>query len=319
VTRGLVDIERQDVDVKTVVAGAVEQVRPLIEARGHELVLRIAAAHARVLGDRTRLVQVIGNLLTNAAKYTPSGGRIALLVETVDGKVRISVTDNGDGIDSALLPQVFDLFAQGERTPDRAQGGLGLGLALVKSIVALHGGEVRAHSDGHGRGSVFTIELQATALPSGRAEAATQDGVPPPAAPLRIMLVDDNADAAFTLASLLEAAGCSVTSMDGPGAALESAAAQDTDVFILDIGMPGMDGYELARRLRRNPRNADAVYIALTGYGQAHDRAHAQEAGFHHHFVKPVDFRQLAAAIGEVGRFRKRLSPVIPATRRDSA
>ena len=297
VTRGMVELEMAEVDVKAVVTQAAEQVHPLIEAGRHSLVVQLGAARACVLGDRARLIQVTANLLANAAKYTPAGGRIMLAVEPVDGKVKIEVTDNGSGIDADLLPHVFDLFVQGKRTPDRAQGGLGLGLALVKNIVGMHGGQVAARSAGAGCGSTFTVELplapKADATPSLPA-------APAPAtvrAQRRIMLVDDNVDAAQTLAALLETAGHAVHTVNDPRAALAAAVTQVPDVFILDIGMPGIDGHALARQLRAQPALSGAVYIALTGYGQASDRASSRDAGFDHHLVKPVDAGQLLAAL----------------------
>ena len=300
VTRGMVELEMVEVDVKAVVTQAAEQVHPLIEAGRHSLVVQLGAARACVLGDRARLIQVTANLLANAAKYTPAGGSILLSVEPVDGKVKIEVTDNGSGIDLALLPHVFDLFVQGKRTPDRAQGGLGLGLALVKNIVGMHGGHVAARSEGAGHGSTFTVELPMLAH---KAPAQTAQPLALATAPAmlrerrRIMLVDDNVDAAQTLAALLEAAGHAVQAVNDPRAALAAAATQAPDVFILDIGMPDIDGHALARQLRAQPALSRAVYIALTGYGQASDRDSSRDAGFDHHLVKPVDPAQLLAVL----------------------
>ncbi|WP_313704626.1 PAS domain S-box protein [Massilia sp.] len=297
VTRGMVQLEMAEVDVKAVVTQAAEQVHPLIEAGKHALVVQLGTARASVLGDRARLIQVTANLLANAAKYTPAGGKIMLTVTPAGGKVRIDVADNGSGIDGDLLPQVFDLFVQGKRTPDRAQGGLGLGLALVKNIVAMHGGQVRAHSEGVGHGSTFTVELP---LASSTAAAPATPAAPSPAAVRgrrRILLVDDNVDAAQTLAALLETAGHVVRTVNDPRAALAAAATQLQDAFILDIGMSGIDGHALARQLRSQPALAGAVYIALTGYGQASDRASSRDAGFDHHLVKPVDAVRLLAVL----------------------
>jgi PAS domain S-box-containing protein len=303
VTRGLVQLEKEAVDVKGAVSSAVEQSRPLIEARHHTLTVRTDAAHSTVSGDRTRLVQVIVNLLNNAAKYTPQGGEITLAVHAGDGTIRISVADNGIGIDSRLLPHVFDLFTQAERTPDRAQGGLGIGLALVKTMVTLHGGWVNAHSPGAGLGSTFTIALPAIApgqddRPAG---AAGGEGVTE-APPVRVMIVDDNVDAAESLAVLLEAHGHEVAVQAHPVEAIAAAKLAPPEIFILDIGLPEMDGYELARRLRADPATGAALFIALTGYGQAHDRILSKSVGFDHHFVKPVDtekLRQLFATLRE--------------------
>jgi PAS domain S-box-containing protein len=309
VTRGLVALERELVDINAVVTGAVEQARPLIEARAHRFELDLGpepgCAGVRVLGDRTRLVQVVANLLNNAAKYTPQGGRIGLAVSTRAGCVTISVRDNGIGIGAAMLPQVFDLFSQAERTPDRSQGGLGLGLALVKSLVQLHGGRVEAHSEGLGQGSTFRVafDIAATAGPERtpgareRAGAVGSEAGCPGSPGRRVLVVDDNIDAAQSLADVLGALGHTVSTADSPGAALAIAAADWPEVFILDIGLPDIDGYELVRRLRALQGARPARYVALTGYGQAHDKVLARSAGFDHHFVKPVKLESLSAVL----------------------
>jgi PAS domain S-box-containing protein len=298
VTRGLVELERQPIDMKTVVSSAVEQVKPLIEARTHALHVHAGAAHASVYGDHTRLVQVLVNLLGNAAKYTPHGGRIDVDVQVEQDMVRVAVADNGSGIEASLLPCVFDIFTQGVRTPDRSQGGLGIGLALVKSLVALHGGQVRAHSDGPGRGSVFEVMLPLLAgASSAPGELALAQSVPGAAAGKRILVVDDNVDAATTLGELLSALGHEVMVRFDGKSALADGPAFGPEVLVLDIGLPDIDGYELARRLRSEPATAGARYLALTGYGQAHDRTLARAAGFDHHFVKPVDIAALQAML----------------------
>lgn len=301
VTRGLVELEKSDVDIKAVINSAAEQARPLIEARHHELNMYVASEPAVVLGDRTRLVQVITNLLNNAAKYTPQQGRITLSVEVQEAQVRISVSDNGSGIEPSLLPNIFDLFTQGTRTSDRSQGGLGLGLALVKTIIGLHDGHVEAHSEGLGKGSMFTVAM--TLVKNVEAvHQKTDDGNLPRDAlrSVRIMIVDDNLDAAETLATLLEAKGHQITVQSDPKSALKYALQHPPEVFILDIGLPEMDGYELARRLRGCPETANACFIALTGYGQAHDRVLSRSAGFDHHFIKPMDTDQLVRIVAEL-------------------
>jgi signal transduction histidine kinase/ActR/RegA family two-component response regulator len=294
VTRGLVTLEKEELDLNAIVAAAVEQVRPLIDARRHALTLQLSGQPAHVTGDRTRLVQVISNILNNAAKYTAPGGRIVLAVTVTARHVTVSVRDNGVGIAPEVLPYIFDLFTQAERTPDRSQGGLGIGLALVKSLVALHGGSVHAHSDGLGRGSEFSISLPCA--PRAPAQAAN-DGEGGRAVPdngnLRVLVVDDNADAAQMLAALLEVQGHAVSvEYDGRGA-LARARSEHPDVLLLDIGLPDMDGYELARRLRAQPENAGATLVALTGYGQNQDREEAQQAGFDHYLVKPADLNEV--------------------------
>jgi CheY-like chemotaxis protein len=261
------------------------------------------AAPAWVDGDRIRLVQVVANLLNNAAKYTPQGGAIALSLDVTDGSAAIAVRDNGIGIGPELLPQVFELFTQAERTPDRAQGGLGLGLALVKSLVGLHGGRVDAASGGPGLGSTFRIALPLA--PAGHGAASGNGAAAAPQAPQarHIVIVDDNADAAHSLAEILRAFGHRVDVAHEPRGALALAEDDWPEVFILDIGLPDIDGYALARRLRamaaEHPGGHEALYMALTGYGQAHDKVLSKAAGFDRHFVKPVDLEALLAALAE--------------------
>jgi PAS domain S-box-containing protein len=302
VSRGLVELEKEQIDIKQVVSIAIEQARPLVEVRKHVLNLKMGSENAYVKGDKTRLVQVIANLLNNAAKYTQQGGEILLTVAVQEGEVTISIADSGIGIDSSLLPHVFDLFTQGERTPDRAQGGLGLGLSLVKSITALHGGKVAAESEGTGMGSCFSITLPL--MPAAEimyGDAGQSSLASMPANPLRVMIVDDNLDAANSLAALLEAKGHQVTVKENAISALKAAVRGAQQVFILDIGLPDMDGYELARCLRANKSTARSTIIALTGYGQAHDRVLSKAAGFDHHCVKPINVQMLDTILGSVG------------------
>ncbi|MGE4239836.1 PAS domain-containing protein [Ramlibacter sp.] len=297
VTRGLVELERIPVDLKAVIGNAIEQVRPLIDARGHRLATQIASGDVYVLGDATRLVQVISNLLNNAAKYTPPSGTLTLALSAPEGAefVEVRIADNGTGIDAQLLPHIFDLFTQGERTPDRQQGGLGLGLSLVRSLVELHGGRVAAESEGRGEGSAFTVTLpRLPAQAPVPAAAATASGAAAAPGALRLMVVDDNRDGAETLGVLLETLGHEVRVAHDAVQALALAESFAADVFILDIGLPGMNGYELARALREQRRSRDAMYIALTGYGGTKDRQRAGEAGFDHHLVKPADLAELA-------------------------
>jgi PAS domain S-box-containing protein len=293
VTRGLVELESQPVDVKGVIGNAIEQVRPLIEARGHRLTTHMPSGEVYVLGDRTRLVQVVSNLLNNAAKYTPPNGAVSITM-AVGERVEVRVSDDGMGIDPQLLPHVFELFTQGERTPDRAQGGLGLGLALVKSLVQLHGGEVRAESGGRGKGSAFivTLPLLKKAGTPAVAEHARAD-IPQADQALRVMVVDDNRDAAETVGMLLESVGHQVSVVHDPTQALEAVGSAAFDAFVLDIGLPQMDGYTLAQELRAHPNGRAATFIALTGYGSSADRQRGDAAGFHHYLVKPADQGEL--------------------------
>jgi PAS domain S-box-containing protein len=292
VTRGLVNLHREPTDLHGVLSAAVEQARPLLEARGHELAVQADPAPSMVLGDRTRLVQVVSNLLNNAAKFTPQNGRVTLGLRLGDA-AEISVGDNGIGIEPELLPHVFDLFIQGKRTPDRAQGGLGLGLALSRSLVELHRGSIRAESAGRGQGSLFTVRLpllaqQRTGAPGDDDERATSTR-----RSVRVLVVDDNVDAAESLAVFLQNDGHQARVATDPHTALKQAAAQHPEVVILDIGLPEMDGYELARRLRSEPATERATFVALTGYGQEHDKLRSIAAGFDHHCVKPANLPQL--------------------------
>jgi signal transduction histidine kinase/ActR/RegA family two-component response regulator len=303
VTRGLVTLDKEELDLNAVVAAAVEQVRPLVDVRRHALTLQLSGQPAHVVGDRTRLVQVVSNILNNAAKYTAPGGAIALSVTVEHDRVLVTVRDDGVGIAPEVLPYIFDLFTQAERTPDRSQGGLGIGLALVKSLIGLHGGTVHAESEGLGQGSAFSLCLPRVAVDA----TFERSGDTPRAgfvleqdeAGLRVMVVDDNVDAAQMLAVLLEVQGHAVSvEYDGRGA-LERARRERPDVLLLDIGLPDIDGYELARRLRTQPENAGATLVALTGYGQQQDRDEARQAGFDHYLVKPADMGAVNDVLAE--------------------
>jgi PAS domain S-box-containing protein len=298
VTRGLVTLNNVRLDAKRVIVDAVEQVRPLLEARRHHLSMHTPPDSAFVLGDQKRLVQVVANLLNNAAKYTPEGGDIVLGME-VDGEdIKVTVSDNGIGMTPELLARAFQLFAQGERTADRSQGGLGIGLALVKSLVELHGGTVAAYSDGIGNGSKFTVCLPHLKAHTGSSRSAPVSAVAASSTrPLKIMVVDDNVDAAEMLAMLVEAMGHQAVVEHSSRKALELALAERPDVCLLDIGLPDMDGNQLAHRLRTHPETASSVLVAVTGYGQEQDRNNSMNAGFDHHFVKPVDSSKLTALL----------------------
>jgi len=295
VTRGIVELDLQVIDAKHVVAAALEQVNPLIEQRGHRVQTSITHEAALLQGDEKRLVQVLANLLGNAARYTPINGSIAVTLWVDGDEVAVSVADNGVGLAGDLVPRIFDLFVQAARTPDRAQGGLGLGLALVRSLVELHGGRVSAASPGEGMGATFTVRL-----PRQR-PAADEPAAPAPHRldahrALRVVVVDDNVDAAWTLATCLRAIGHEVVELNSSQAALALPPAQTPDVFLLDIGMPEMDGRELARRLRDQPHTARATRIAVTGYANAQE----DDTPFHHYLVKPVDFAALARLLEQV-------------------
>lgn len=302
VTRGMIPLVKVRTDVKRVVADAIEQVRPLIESRGHRLSLQTPVTSALVLGDSKRLVQVVANLLNNAAKYTPHGGQIDLHLDVVDGQVRLVVIDNGIGMTAEVLEHAFELFVQAEREADRAQGGLGIGLALVKSLVELHGGVVAASSAGLGLGSRVSIclphfheEVEQVPAPATRQERGAGCRA------LQVMVVDDNVDAAQMLAMFLATTGHKVTTEHKALEVVKRAQGLLPDVFLLDIGLPDLDGYALARQIRAVPALAGAVLIAVTGYGDEQARQQAIAAGFDHHFVKPVETAQLLALLDTLG------------------
>lgn len=295
----MIPLNASPTDVRRVVADAIEQVRPLIDSHGHCLTVTTPPAPELVMGDAKRLVQVLASLLNNSVKYTPGGGDIMLRldVDADAAQVKLAVIDNGIGMTPDVLAHAFDLFVQAERETDRAQGGLGIGLALVKSLVELHGGTVTAHSDGLGQGSRFTVCLPLLAQAPAAVSAVVE---PPPAAvttALRAMVVDDNVDAAEMLAMFLEIHGHAVLCEDEPGRVVAKALEFRPHVCLLDIGLPGMDGYELARRIRATPALSGATLIAVTGYGDEQARQQAAAAGFDHHFVKPIDPAQLVALL----------------------
>jgi PAS domain S-box-containing protein len=297
VTQGLVSLERSALDLRAVTIAAVEQARPLLDQKGHRLTLDLAADLPMVIGDEKRLVQVVTNLLTNAGKYTPDGGTIQVSLQGDAEELSLLVRDNGIGMDPRLVERAFELFTQGERTPDRTQGGLGVGLALVRSLVEAHGGRVFARSAGVGAGSEFEVRLPAAIGTAATATPAVP-GMPQRAAqPLDVLIVDDNRDAAAMLALFLEALGHRCVVEHDSRSALERALRERPDVCLLDIGLPEMDGNELARRLRESPATAASLLVAVTGYGQESDRRNTAEAGFDHHLVKPVDASMLADLI----------------------
>jgi PAS domain S-box-containing protein len=307
VTRGLVLLGKEILDARRVVSDAVEQVRPLIDARRHQLAIHVSPEMAPVLGDQKRLVQAVGNLLSNAAKYTPEGGSIALRMDVRNDQIKIMVADNGIGMTPDLVSRAFELFTQAERTADRTQGGLGIGLALVKSLVGLHQGQVFARSNGLGKGSEFTLCLPRHAMHGIHAERSPVSDSTLQLAPengLRLLIVDDNADAARMLGMVLEAAGHEVMVEHSSAKALERALIDAPDACLLDIGLPDMDGNELARQLCLLPQTQASTLIAVTGYGQEPERKNAANAGFAYHFVKPVDTAALASLLAQLAESR---------------
>ena len=307
ITRGLAVVDKSPLDMGMVVAEAVEQVQPLIASRGHSLALDVQAAPLTVHGDRKRLVQVVANLLNNAAKYTPPGGRIRLAAQAEAGRARLSVSDNGIGMTRELMARAFELFAQAERDADRAQGGLGIGLAVVRRLVELHGGQIAAASAGPGQGSCFTLNLP---LAPGLAGAAGAQAPQSPAAgqALEVLVVDDNRDAAQMLGIMVQHFGHAVRTVHTAAEALAAAHDHPADVYLLDIGLPGMDGHELARRLRAGAAGAagaGAVLVAITGYGGEEAHRTAVAAGFDYHFVKPVKGGDLRLLLRDIAGARE--------------
>jgi signal transduction histidine kinase/CheY-like chemotaxis protein len=293
VTRGKIALEREPLDLRQVMSRAVEMASPLYEQKGQHLQLLLPETPVPVEGDAIRLAQVTANLLTNAAKYTPAGGHVALKLGCEAGQAVIVVSDDGMGISPALLPTIFDLFVQGPRSVDRAQGGLGIGLTLVKSLVELHGGTVEARSGGSGMGSDFVVRL-----PLGSDLPAHAPSPPPPpveARRKRVLIVDDNADALELLSTILGDVGYTVHCAVDAVEALRAIDDFQPHVALLDIGLPVMDGYELAARLRE--RTEPPRLVAITGYGQTSDRTRSDRAGFVAHLTKPVDLDLLIAAI----------------------
>jgi PAS domain S-box-containing protein len=297
ITRGKVELKKRLLDLRVVLAKAIEIASPLFEQRNHNLELDVPSHALAIDGDEARLTQVIANLLTNAAKYTEPGGHIGVAVREGRGEIEIAITDDGAGIDPALLPQVFDLFVQGARTSERSIGGLGLGLTLVSKLTELHQGRVAAHSDGLGKGSTFTVTLPIAAPTRAEAPAPAVSQGARTVKPRRILIVDDNEDALILLAEALELAGHVVRTATDPAKALEVISEFKPELAILDIGLPVMDGYELATKIRQQLDSGSPRMFALSGYGQQSDRKKSLEAGFVAHFVKPVDVKQLIESI----------------------
>ena len=298
VSQGKIELRRRVVAAAEIVEAALEASRPLIESSGHALDLDLPEAPIWLDADPTRLEQVVGNLLNNAAKYTPRGGRIRVSLGQEGGEAVMAVADTGLGIPAEMQTRVFDLFAQVSHHLDRSRGGLGIGLALVKQLVVMHGGSVSARSAGAGRGSVFTVRLPVT-------QAAAQEAAPPPAAPvetrpLKVLVVDDNEAVAQTVGWMLEAIGHDYRLVHDGRDALAAAREFRPDAILLDIGLPGMDGYEVCRALRREPAFRATPIIAQTGWGQERDKTLASEAGFDRHLVKPVGLDRLESLLAEI-------------------
>jgi CheY-like chemotaxis protein len=306
IIRGKIELRKEPVDLTVAISRAVETAHPVVESQGHQLTVSFPEQAVWVEGDLIRLSQVIANLLTNAAKYTEKAGHISVKLEREGEDAVLRVRDTGVGIPPELQSRIFDLFLQGDRSLARSQGGLGIGLTLVKRLVEMHGGSVTVASSGAGQGSEFTIRLYA--LPEGQSsDALGAPGMRPhvtDALRKRVLVVDDNVDAAESIAMILRLSGYDVRCVyDGPSV-LKAAKSYRPDVVVLDIGLPGLSGYDVARELREQPEFRRTPLVAVTGYGQEEDRRRSQEAGFDYHLTKPVDPEVLQAFVARPFSFR---------------
>lgn len=305
ISTGKIQLKPVPVDFREVVSRAAESVLPLMTAKQHDLRIILPPRKLSALADPARLEQVVSNILTNAAKYTDNGGSITLTGAQEGSSIVLRLRDNGIGIDPEMLPHVFDLYTQADGNFARSLGGLGIGLTLVKMLVEMHGGSVTAASEGPGKGSEFTIRLPAMHSPPGPPDETHRGGIsfvkPSPSSRRRrrVLVVDDNMDIAMGLAMLIETSGCEVkTAHEGPSA-LEIAREFRPEFVLLDIGLPGMNGYELAQAFQKEDALREATLIAISSFGQHHDRERARAVGFDHHMLKPVDLESLLPILAE--------------------
>jgi CheY-like chemotaxis protein/nitrogen-specific signal transduction histidine kinase len=299
ITRGKIELKKQSISLDSAVERALEIIRPLIDERCHQLTLNLPGEPVWLLGDPARLAQVLANLLHNAAKYTDAGGCISLTARTEGDQLILVVADNGIGLDAHMREKVFELFVQGADSIERSRGGMGLGLTLVRSLVQLHGGSVEARSEGPGCGSEFVVTLPLGTPSIERAERTEPESIPM-VSERRILIVDDNIDAAESLGEFLKACGHDIHIAHDGGSAINEAARLRPDAIILDIGLPTMNGYQVARRLRSDVGLTSSLLVAVTGYAQERDRLSAQAAGFDHHFAKPLDVNKLAELLNNM-------------------
>jgi CheY-like chemotaxis protein len=299
ITRGKLDLRRETLSLEAALQAALEASRPLIEEAHHELILNLPPKPVHVLGDLTRLAQIFSNLLNNAAKYTPAGGRITVSVTAVDGMASIEVRDTGVGITAEALPDVFEMFTQINRDRGLA-AGLGIGLALVHVLTEMHGGTVTAESAGLGAGSVFTVRLPALQAPELKEARARAPEAPSAVVRRRVLVADDNLDAAESLAMLLTMMGHEVRAAHDGAQAVDQAEQFRPDLILMDVGMPRLDGLQAASRIRSMEWGASPVIVALTGWGQEADRQRSKEAGCDVHLVKPLDFDRLTALLTDL-------------------
>ena len=310
ITHNRLELRKTRLELATVVEHALETCRPIATARGHELTIALPEEPCYLQADATRLAQVFSNLLSNSCKYTQQGGKISLTARREADNVVLSVNDNGVGIPADRIGSVFDMFSQLDTSLDYAQGGLGIGLSLVKRLVAMHGGTVEAHSEGIGKGSEFivTLPLEHGATQTATARSAATGSVER----RRILVVDDNPDSAVSLSTLLELEGHHAVAVHDGFAAIDAAEKHRPDIVLLDIGLPRMSGHEVCRRLRDRPWGKELVVIALTGWGQSEDRRKSQEAGFDGHLVKPVLYETLAELLSSLPAAERRNSDSPP-------
>jgi PAS domain S-box-containing protein len=311
ITRGSIELRWETVELASVVANAVQTVRPLMDDAGHQLAVSLPTTPVMLNADPVRLIQVLGNLLTNAAKYTPPGGQIWLTGRRKDGGVQLSVRDTGLGIPADMLPHIFEMFAQVQSSLNCARGGMGLGLALARKLVELHGGRIEAHSAGHGKGSEFVVWVPSASVGAQLPDTSSAQVLNrnPAVAPRKVLVVDDMSAAAFVLSSLLTKLGHHVETARHASTALEAIDRQRPDIVFSDIGMPDIDGYELARRLRQMHGMDRVVLVALTGYGQQKDRQKAIDAGFDYHIAKPVSLDALQDLLASLPPVENTIAP----------
>ncbi|RZJ20407.1 MAG: response regulator [Haliea sp.] len=305
ISRGTLSLRNERIELATVVRNALETTAPLLQAAGHELTVDLPPEPVWLDGDEVRLAQILTNLLDNAIKYTESGGRLAIRARAELGLAIITVSDNGMGIDAEALPRMFEMFSRGQRDSARTQGGLGIGLALSRRLAEMHQGTLDAHSDGPGRGSEFTVRLPLAAVAEAEEAGRARHGAN--LALTRVLVVDDNHDAGDSLAMILEMLGAEVRVARGGAEALEIFSSYQPSVILLDIGMPGMNGYEVARAIRSGHPGNPVVIVALTGWGQDEDRRRSQEAGFDHHLVKPAELDALQELLSSIEKSARAL------------
>jgi CheY-like chemotaxis protein len=309
ISRGKIELRKQHVELGPIVEQAVEATRALYGNLNQSLTITMPSHPVYLSGDPARLAQVFGNLLNNACKFTDRDGHVSLIVAQEGAQGVIRVRDDGIGIAADAMPILFEMFSQADTSLERTQGGLGIGLTLVKTLVEMHGGTVTARSEGVGRGSEFEVRLP-TLLEAPRAQTTASVEAPTPRAQRRILIVDDNEDGAESLAMLLELGGHEIHTVNDGGKALDAAARLRPDVMLLDIGLPRMNGYEVCRRIRQEPWGRDLAVVALTGWGQEEDRQRSRDAGFDAHLVKPVDYDNLEKLLASLRSARGAGAPV---------